>query len=154
MLLPLLGNTIGCVPVRVTVTSQMGVRELLQQVHASFSLAQHYRVPWSLLMRTLEEEGIPCAAPIFNFIRGSHDGEAPPASFIQTDSTEVGDMRVERPVEMTSVDWKTHQLDVFDSGHELFGTLKYDSTRYRRESALALRAALLDILVREVAAEA
>lgn len=142
----MVGNTVDCLPVRVSVSPQMGARQLIQQVRASSALAKHYRVPWSLLMRTLDQAGIRCAAPLFNFIRGG--GEQPPKQFVEAETTDVGGLRIRRPPEQASVDWKTHQLDVFDSGSALFGSLKYDPTMHRRETAEALQVALLGHLKR------
>jgi hypothetical protein len=146
----MVGSTIDCLPIRVHVLPDMTSRELVQQAHTSSSLARHYRVPWSLLTRTLERTGTRCAAPLFNFIRGS--GELPPKQFIEAHSSDMAGLRVGRPPEQAGVDWKTHQLDVFDSGDALFGSLQYDPARHPREAVAALREALLQSLEKLVRA--
>jgi hypothetical protein len=85
-------------------------------------------------------------APIVNFITGKAGIEQPPSSFLNSESTAVAGLRIKRPLETGSVDWKSHQLDLFDNGRTMAGTLKYSPLNHRKETFAALRDAFIECL--------
>lgn len=147
-LVDLVGGTVDCLPVRAHLLPHLSYADFIRQVHTTYAMAQDYRVPWSLLRRTLREDGVECIAPIFNFITGKRSAEQSPGSFQPAASTELAGISVRRPSENKSVPWKSHELDVFDNGRTLSATVKYNTQVYRRDTAEHLMDGVLRCLDR------
>ena len=138
-LMEVIANTVNCLPVRVVLSRDMTFAEVIRRVQSVYFLAEENWVPWSLLIRTLRQSGLSCVAPIVNFITAKAGIEQPPSSFLNSESTAVAGLRIRRPLETGSVDWKSHQLDLFDNGRTMSGTLKYSPLNYRNATFEALR---------------
>lgn len=150
-LLGLFGLTLNCFPVRITIRPGMSYAELLASVNDAYLLAEDYQVPWGLLMRSLREIGVSCVAPIFNYIPPRAYqyiptvGAAPgaPDPFRRDARLEVDQIGVASPEETSTAAWKSHEFQVSDSGAEIFVSVKYTHSAYRRASVEAFARSLL-----------
>lgn len=122
-LLGLVGPTVNCFPVRVTVSAQMTCRNLIEHVRHTYLIAQDYQIPWAVLMRMIPPREISFAAPVFNFIAG-RGAAARVNSFLAT-APDSERMELRRPAETPQVGWMSHELNVVDSGNALAGTVRY-----------------------------
>jgi hypothetical protein len=139
----LVGLTMNCFPVRVSVLPEMSYLELVTRVNDDYNLARDYRIPWRLLMRSLGEMGVDCMAPIFNHLPLARDGSGDTGASLQAASVEIMRFPVDSPEQTDSAGWKSHELSVTDTGVEALVTLKYVPSRYRSAAANELAAAYL-----------
>jgi hypothetical protein len=145
-LFELVGMTVDCLPVRISVLPEMTFQELLQRVHKTYLIACSYHVPWALLRRALREIDASSVAPLLNFIPGVYGGRRKPSDASQAAKLAVETVTVAGPEDTTSVDWKSHEVHVFDTGHVMNGKIKYLSLQYRKETIEALIESLLRCL--------
>lgn len=134
-LLELVGMTVNCVPVRLSVHPQMSYSDLLGEVSTTYHLARDYQVPWALLTDAFTDIGASSTAPLFNYM---YVGEPAARSSEPTQATSrLETERVPVPVEehLITVDWKAHEFTVLDDGRELLLTLNYIPARYDAVSA-------------------
>jgi hypothetical protein len=134
-LMRLIGFTINCFPVRVAVLPEMSCTDLLTAVSDTYRIAGDYQVPWALLMRSLAKVGVDCAAPIFNYMPARRSAPVDPDAPRPYGRFEVEQITVSKPVQTNSATWKSHELNVVDYGTDMFVTVKYMPSRYRRASA-------------------
>jgi Condensation domain/TubC N-terminal docking domain len=131
-LLQLVGFTVNCFPVRLTVEPEMSYFELMRSVKDAYDLANDYQIPWGALMRSLRELGVGCVAPIFNYRPadvepgGDLSSRSPEAGAV-----EIGNIPVEGLPEINSVEWKSHMIDVIESAAEIVVTVKYEPAKYQ-----------------------
>jgi hypothetical protein len=131
-LFELVGMVVDCLPVRVSVLPEMTFADLLQQVHKTYLLACSYHVPWALLRKTLREIDASCVSPLINFIPSAYGGGSRTSA--SSCNTTIESITVEGPADSTSVDWKSHELHLFDSGRFMRGKVKYMCSKYRKET--------------------
>lgn len=131
-LLGLVGPTVNCFPVRVNVAPQMSYKELIEHVREAYLIAQEYQVPLALLMRALAPQGVALAAPTFNFIHGNRGVAGRLNSFVSGSDPERKELA--RPAESAHVDWKTHELNIVDSGSTLSGTVRYNPLKCHQQT--------------------
>jgi hypothetical protein len=136
--------TVDCLPVRASVLPEMTFADLLQRVHETWLLACNYHVPWAFLRKALHETGVSCASPLLNFVPGVYGAkrgaseprravEAVTHDSLTNQGLTIEGLTVAGPSETTSVDWKSHEVHVFDSGRVMQGKVKYMPAKYRRE---------------------
>ena len=146
-LLELVGMTVNCVPIRVSVLPQMSYAELLAKVNDTYLQARGYQVPWGLLMRTLEETGVSAIAPLFNFLPGKRTPKRSGASLPQQAASLVFEhVIVKRPEDTNSVEWKSHEFTVVDSGEEMLVSVKYMPSRFQAATIRQFASAFLSCL--------
>jgi hypothetical protein len=126
----LVGFTLNCFPVRVSVPPEMAYGELLASVKDTYFLARDYQVPWGLLMRSLGENGVSGVAPIFNYIPQLRAEQNVLSAFHHTASLEVDHIDVEGLAETNSVAWKSHEFQVVDFGSDMLVSVKYMPSRH------------------------
>lgn len=131
-LFDLVGMVVDCLPVRTSVLPEMTFADLLQQVHKTYLLACSYHVPWALLRKTLCAIEASCVSPLLNFVPSAYGGK--PRTSDSSFNAAIESVTVEGPADTTSVDWKSHELHVFDSGRVMRGKVKYMSSKYRKET--------------------
>ncbi len=131
-LMGLVGPTVNCFPVRVTVAPHMRCRNLIEHVRDTYLLARDYQIPWALLMRSLMPRAAPFAAPVFNFIAGR--GAAAKVNSFLAAAPDPHRLEIRRPAETPQVDWMSHELNIVDSGSTLSGTVRYAPAKYRRDT--------------------
>jgi len=95
-------------------------------------LACSYHVPWALLRKTLREIDASCVSPLINFIPSAYGGGSRTSAW--SFNTTIESVTVEGPADSTSVDWKSHELHMFDSGRLMRGKVKYMCPKYRKET--------------------
>jgi hypothetical protein len=139
----LVGMIADCVPVRVSVLPEMTFLELLHRAHKTYLLACSYHVPWALLRKALREIDVSCVSPLLNFVPGVYGRERGAKHSLLPAQTTVEGITVEGPPDTTSVDWKSHEVHVFDSGHLMKGKVKYMPLKYRRETIEAFVAVFI-----------
>lgn len=130
VLFDLVGFTVNCLPVRVTVFPQMSCIDLMVHVHDAFLFAKDYQVPWGLLMPLLGDIGASYVAPLFNYRFVARD-----AASTSPSSPRGGDFRIEQfpvdgPEQINSTDWKSYELHALDTGVEMRVTIKYMAFAY------------------------
>lgn len=131
-LLELVGMTVNCVPIRVSVLPEMSYAELLERVNDTYLLARGYQVPWGLLMRTLDDMGVRGIAPLFNYLPGKRIPKRNVTSTPRPAAELVFEhVIVKRPEDTNSVEWKSHEFTVVDSGEEMLANVKYMASRYQ-----------------------
>jgi nonribosomal peptide synthetase protein BlmVII len=133
----LVGNTIDCVPVRTSVLPDMTLAALTTQVHEAHRIACGYHIPRTMLVESLREIDSCFAAPLFNFVVGN----TPTAA-------ELGGIRVQpinhpAPQEMAGADWKGYELQMYDTGKQIHGIIKYMPNSYRKETLDSFLSSLL-----------
>jgi condensation domain-containing protein/tubulysin polyketide synthase-like protein len=153
-LLGLVGLTLNCFPVRMTIRQGMSYAELLASVNDAYLVAEDYQVPWGLLMRSLGEIGVSCVAPIFNYAPSQVYRHTRPASAAAAAATpsrrparlEVNHIDMVRPEQISTVAWKSHEFHVDDNGTEIFASVKYAPSKYRTASVEEFARSLLSCL--------
>lgn len=137
-LLELVGFTVNCIPVRMSVRPEMSYNDLLSSVNESYVLARDYQIPWALLMRSFGEIGASTPVPLFNYIYEEKPGSGEPSSPQPAPPFNIERLRVPAPddTDAITVDWKTHEFTVLDNGKELLGIVKYLPSKF---DAVALR---------------
>lgn len=131
MLLELVGFTINCLPVRVTVTPEMSYIDLMTHVHDAFVFAKDYSVPWGILMPLLGEIGAGCVGPLFNYTSVARAAPGTPPSGAGHGDLVVEPVAFESPEHTNSVDWKSYELLAVDTGVEMSVTIKYMPSAYQ-----------------------
>lgn len=136
-LFDMVGFTINCIPVRVTVSPQMSYRELMAHVHDAFEFARDYQVPWNMLLPLLEDAGASCVGPLFNYLYAAPETKnAPPSSSREHGGFSIEPLRVEGPEPTNSVDWKSYELHAFDNGESVQVTMKYMPSAYKTAAVM------------------
>lgn len=131
VLFDLVGFTVNCLPVRVTVMPQMSYIDLMAHIHDALIFATNYQVPWGILMPLLGEIGASHIAPLFNYLSVARDVSNAPPSNPHGNGIKVEPIAVEGPEPTNSVDWKSYELHAIDTGAELHVTLKYMPSAYQ-----------------------
>jgi len=125
----LVGFTLNCFPVRLSVRPEMSYADLLASVKDNYVAARDYQVPWALLVRSLEEIGASSVAPIFNYLplpRAVPGTQNPSHRAVPL---QVEHLDVASPPQTGSVDWKSHELHVLDNGKDMLITVNYMPSR-------------------------
>jgi Condensation domain/TubC N-terminal docking domain len=131
-LLGLVGFTVNCFPVRVSVLPEMSYGALLRSVNDTYLLARDYQIPWALLMRSLGEIGVSCIAPIFNYVAGGWDERSAPSASRQAAGLQVERLAVDGgPAGTNSVAWKSFDCTIADDGKGALVTVRYMPSRYQ-----------------------
>jgi condensation domain-containing protein/tubulysin polyketide synthase-like protein len=131
-LLQLVGFTANCFPVRVTVRPGISYSELVCNVNDAYNIGNGYQIPWGLLMRSLGELDMSCVAPIFNYWPPApQPGRNRSSGSPEAGAVEISRIPVERPPDTNSVDWKSHIINVIDSGADLIVNVKYEPAKYQ-----------------------
>lgn len=125
VLFDLVGFTVNCLPVRVTVAPQMSCIDLMVHVHDAFLFAKDYQVPWGILMPLLGDIGASHVAPLFNYRFVARDAASSPPSSPHGGDFRIEPLAVEGPEQINSVDWKSYELHALDTGVEMRVTIKY-----------------------------
>ena len=125
-LLKLVGNTTDCVPIRLSVRSEVSFADFLEDLQACYVLACRYRVQWGMILETIKEVGASTIAPTFNFISTvgfeSGRGIAPTTPI----NLSLEPLSLAIPQEFGSAGWHTsHQMNLFDTGQYIEGHIKY-----------------------------
>lgn len=145
-LLGLVGPAVNCIPVRVNLVADMSWRDLVMHVRETYLLAQDYQIPFTLLMRTLAPLNVCLVAPVFNFIAGR--GVAGKVhSFLGAGAADNGAV-LHRPAEAAQADWMSHELNVVDLGTSMSGVVRYNPTKYRRDTMEKFVECLISRLVK------
>lgn len=150
VLLDLVGFTVNCFPVRVTVAPRMSYIDLMTHVHDAFAFARDYHVPWGTLMPLLGDIGASYVAPLFNYMSVGMSVGRDAHSSLPTSPLGGGlgieRIAVEGPEQTNSVDWKSYELHAFDTGVEMRVTLKYMPSVYRTAAVKEFANTLLGCL--------
>lgn len=141
----MVGMTVNCIPIRVCVSRDMSFVSLVTRVNEAVEVARDYQVPWSVLARALQEQNASCVAPVFNFVAHRHGAEAGLSSLLQTDAGN-GSIAVKKPRETVAVSWKSHTINVVDTGKAISGALKYAPAEYRKETLERFKQRLLQCM--------
>jgi hypothetical protein len=127
-LLPLVGFTINPILIRVTVLPEMSFTDLLASINRAYILATDYQIPWPLLRRSLNEIGVSCVAPFFNYMPVASASPNDRPSPRQGSSLAINHLPVACPERTNSADWKSCEVSVLDSGVATLVTLKHVSS--------------------------
>jgi len=131
-LLQVVGLTVNCFPVRVTVRPGISYSELVRNVNDAYNLGNGYQIPWGLLMRSLGELDVSCVAPIFNYWPADpQPGRNRSSGSPDAGAVEICRIPVERPPDTNSVEWKSHVINVIDSAADLHVNVKYEPAKYQ-----------------------
>lgn len=131
-LLNMVGNTVNCLPLRVSTTPDLTFAELLLRVHETQRLAYKHELPWRLLLRRIAEVGASWVSPTVNLIPGGHFRPRASAEAAVEGSGAFSAVVAHKPPEHGGMAWHTsHELHLFDSGQEMHGAVKYTPLRYR-----------------------
>ncbi len=132
VLFDMVGFTINCIPVRVTVSAQRSYKDLMTGVQDAFVFARDYQVPWNMLMHLLEEVGASCVAPLFNYLYAAQETRSTPTSISRErgGNFAIEPLSVRSPEQTNSVDWKSYELHAFDNGISIQVTIKYMPSAY------------------------
>lgn len=134
-LLNMVGNTVNCLPLRVSVTPDLTFSELLARVHAAHLLAYRHEIPWRLLLRRLVEVGASPVSPTVNLIPAGHFRPRDPAAPAVQGAETLSAVVPAKPAETGGIGWhSSHELHLFDSGQEIHGAVKYTSARYEADT--------------------
>ena len=125
----LVGFTLNCFPVRLSVRPEMSYAELLASVKDNYVAARDYQVPWALLVRSLQEIGASSVAPIFNYLPLPRAVPGTQSSTHRAVPLQVDHLDVAGPAQSGSVDWKSHELHVLDNGKDMLITVNYMPSR-------------------------
>lgn len=131
VLFDMVGFTVGCFPVRVTVAPRMSYIDLMIHVHDSFVFARDYHIPWGMLMPLLDDIGASHVAPLFNYLFDARDTTSTPPLSPDGGGVGIESIAVESLEGTNSVDWKSYELHAFDTGVEMRVILKYMPATYQ-----------------------
>jgi hypothetical protein len=131
-LLNMVGNTVNCLPLRISVRPEMTFTKLIATVDETYRLACNYQVPWGLLLQTLAQCGVSGVAPSVNLLPGGYFNKRGASTSVEENGLLIEGVAIEKPAALGTAGWySSHEMHLFDSGQALFGIVKYAALRYQ-----------------------
>jgi len=131
-LLNMVGNTVNCLPLRISVRAEMTYTKLIAIVDETYRLACNYQVPWGLLLQTLAQSGFSGVSPSVNLLPGGYFNKRGAGTSVQENGLVIEGVAIEKPAAVGTAGWySSHEMHLFDSGQAMFGIVKYAALRYQ-----------------------
>jgi len=146
VLCDLVGFTVNCIPVRVSVAPQMSYIDLMIHVHEAFVFARDYHIPWGMLMPLLSEVGASSVAPLVNYMSVARDAPSTPPLGPHGGGFGFEPITFDGPRQTNSVDWKSYELHAIDTGVTMHVTLQFMSSAYQTAAVKEFASAFLRCL--------
>ncbi len=145
-LVPMVGNTVNLLPLRVRVPPSATFSRLLCAVNDICTEARRHEMPWKLILGEAQRTGGSAISPMVNFIPA---GSSDTPQLVPGFEGKLEVLAVEKPPETGSAAWhSSHLMILVDYGRQMGGFVKYLSLRYRSETIERFIGLFIDSLER------